>query len=476
MKIKRYASYCLVLCYLIHKGDCTTSVAGKLYTKLFKDYNIYAPPNDKNHTHPVYVNYGFEISQILEVADREQTIQLKAWVRQRWVDENLQWNPKDWNNITNIVYDPNLIWLPDIVLYNNANEEDSFGADFYKNDVTIRYDGFIEWNSPVIFKSMCKLDIRYFPYDQHTCFLKFGSWIYDTSIIKLTEVTYPIIVANNYFNSSQWDVVRAWSENKNLKYDCCVFPYSETTIHLTIKRKPLYYTFNIITPCLVLVINIFIGFYLPPDCGERVGLTMTILLAVAVFLQMVSDTLPRNSDNIPILGLFYIIIMIESSFSLVTTCIVLITYQRGIETHVKPIPKWLKRVFIDCIGKWLNIKRDNGKDNSVKYNHHAAQQDEFNDIKEVGIINKSYNELHLSSGNVHHKKKKVGDKTDQVIHEIQVIRSLMLKTQVGNEDEEVQDEWKYLAKILDRFFFWLLFTTVVGTSCALLLPAYYYHQ
>ena len=38
------------------------------------------------------------------------------------------------------------------------------------------------WNPPAIFKSYCQIDVRYFPFDQQRCFMKFGSWSYGDSV------------------------------------------------------------------------------------------------------------------------------------------------------------------------------------------------------------------------------------------------------------------------------------------------------
>ena len=44
---------------------------------------------------------------------------------------------------------------------------------------TMYHSGLIEWKPPAIYKSSCEIDVEYFPFDEQTCVLKFGSWTYD---------------------------------------------------------------------------------------------------------------------------------------------------------------------------------------------------------------------------------------------------------------------------------------------------------
>jgi len=42
----------------------------------------------------------------------------KVWLPQMWKDYRLAWNPSDFDNITKVQLPSDMIWLPDIVLYN----------------------------------------------------------------------------------------------------------------------------------------------------------------------------------------------------------------------------------------------------------------------------------------------------------------------------------------------------------------------
>jgi hypothetical protein len=46
-----------------------------------------------------------------------------------------------------------------------------------------------------------------------------------------------------------------------------------------------------------------LGFMLPPDSDEKASLEITVLLSLAVFLLVVSETMPPSSENFPFIGM-----------------------------------------------------------------------------------------------------------------------------------------------------------------------------
>lgn len=50
---------------------------------------------------------------------------------------------------------------------------------------TLWWNGLVEWKPPAIYKSSCEIDVEYFPFDEQTCVMKFGSWTYDGFQVRL---------------------------------------------------------------------------------------------------------------------------------------------------------------------------------------------------------------------------------------------------------------------------------------------------
>ena len=58
---------------------------------------------------------------------------------------------------------------------------------------TLYHSGRVEWKPPAIYHSSCEMDVEYFPFDEQTCVMKFGSWTYDGFQVELL----PMDLKNN---------------------------------------------------------------------------------------------------------------------------------------------------------------------------------------------------------------------------------------------------------------------------------------
>lgn len=59
-----------------------------------------------------------------------------------------------------------------------------------------------------------------------------------------------------------------------INYACCPEPYVDVTFTIQIRRRTLYYFFNLIVPCVLISSMALLGFTLPPDSGEKLTLGM----------------------------------------------------------------------------------------------------------------------------------------------------------------------------------------------------------
>ena len=82
-------------------------------------------------------------------------------------------------------------------------------------------------NPPAIFKSYCEIDVRYFPFDTQTCFMKFGSWSYsglqmDLKHLHTTEDLIRMgMNLKDYYPSGEWDILAVPAERHARFYECC---------------------------------------------------------------------------------------------------------------------------------------------------------------------------------------------------------------------------------------------------------------
>lgn len=320
----------------------------RLHKRLFNStyYSVDLLPIH-NYSDVINISFGFELVKIVEVNAKEQSIIVYAWIQQRWENHLLRWNKSKFGEIDRIHVEAKRVWVPDILLYNNNDDQDHFagGRSSYRSGITLYSNGTATWANPMMFTSLCGVEVKYFPFDKQECQLKFGSWMYDArrmNIIPMTHYKFP----TKYFQKNgEWLVYSVKMKRNQDLYQCCPEPFIDVTVTIKMARESMDYFINLILPCCLISSMIFLGFILPPESGERIGLSITVLLAMTVFQQLTSEIMP--SYDFPILGQYYFAIILEIGASVVVTTTILNFYHR---TNRK-MPRWMKRLIID----WLAV-------------------------------------------------------------------------------------------------------------------------
>ncbi|CAG5852754.1 unnamed protein product [Menidia menidia] len=340
---------CLLLLNLLTGGTCSEA-EHKLFSVIFSKYNQYIRPVE-NVSDPVIVQFEVSMSQLVKVDEVNQIMETNLWLRHIWNDYKLKWNPKEFGGVEFIRVPSSRIWKPDIVLYNNAV------GDFQVDDKTkalLRYNGDVTWIPPAIFKSSCKIDVTYFPFDYQNCTMKFGSWTYDKAKIDLVLIGSTINL-KDFWETGEWMIIDAPGYKHDIKYNCCEEIYTDITYSLYIRRLPLFYTINMIIPCLLISFLTVLVFYLPSDCGEKVTLCISVLLSLTVFLLVITETIPSTSLVIPLIGEYLLFTMIFVTLSIVITVFVLNVHYRTPKTHTMPC--WVRNVFLGLLPRVMFMTR-----------------------------------------------------------------------------------------------------------------------
>ena len=313
----------------------------RLFDHLMKNYNRFLRPVKKEEE-ITEVSMELGLTFINNLDEKQQILHTHIWIRCRWYDEFLKWDPGEYGNITFLVLPSTLIWIPDIAFVNEVHG--MYNEDFYRFNARLRFDSEVRWSPGGEASFNCPMDVSLFPLDTQACVLKFESWMYNTSEI-LFKTENPRFTHVRSSRHGIWEIVSFRSESQVNNYH--TGNYSMQEFHFTFKRKPMYYVVYIVIPCLTLgVLNLFL-FIIPPMSGEKVSLGMTIILAYFVFLLLVAEKLPEMSDNIPLFVIYLTSVIVLSAVSLM--CSICVVYLHN--NHPKRnVPKWIKRIIALCRG------------------------------------------------------------------------------------------------------------------------------
>lgn len=124
-----------------------------------------------------------------------------------------------------------------------------------------------------------------------------------------------------------------------------------------------------IVPCAIIALLCCLTFYLPANNGERTSLVITVLLAMTVYMLVVAESMPPTSEAMPLVQKFYLITIIETTFCLFATCLVIKWHE-----NTAPMSDWVYKVFNCFLRKLLHVEyaQNRGKGISSLVIHPAS--------------------------------------------------------------------------------------------------------
>ncbi|CAK5051490.1 unnamed protein product [Meloidogyne enterolobii] len=222
---------------------------------------------------------------------------ISVWLKQEWFDRKLSWKPSEYGGVSVLYVPYEMIW----------NAEGFYNITI-NTKATLHSDGRVVWEPPAIFKSLCQIDIQWFPFDEQNCHLKFASWSFPTNLLHLTLVNESStdvkfignygqeevetivedgIDLSDYYPSVEWDIMGTQAKRRLKRFmGSKNGDYEEIDFNLALRRKPLFYTVNLVFPCVGISFLTALVFYLPSESGEKISLSINILVALTMFFLL----------------------------------------------------------------------------------------------------------------------------------------------------------------------------------------------
>uniref|UniRef100_A0A674P2S0 Acetylcholine receptor subunit beta n=1 Tax=Takifugu rubripes TaxID=31033 RepID=A0A674P2S0_TAKRU len=447
-----------------HWNVSASEIERRLHQKIFHNYNMKVRPA-RYWEEKVMVRVGMTLSQLVSLVGINIHNNNHAWS-----DYRLSWKPEEYDNITVLRIPPNKVWRPDIYLINNNDGQFDVSTGL----------------PPAIYRSSCSIQVSYFPFDWQNCSMVFRSYTYDASEVDLQyfldddgkEVHEIVIDENAFTENGEWAICHKPSR-KNIKEDL----YEDITFYLIIQRKPLFYIINIIVPCILTSVLAIFVFYLPPGAGEKMTLSISVLIALTVFMLLLADKVPETSLGIPIIVNYVMFTMILVTFSVILSVVVLNLHHRTPSTHI--MPNWVRKVFIHFLPKYIGMTRPKLEEHDDTSEEEPIRS--FNGRQPGGeyFIRKINPDLVMPwrsrcESTVQLQRLAHSDSFCLILppnlkSAIEAVTYMAEQLKKQDTDDSMTGDWQFIALVVDRLFLWLfVIITTLGTLVIFLDASFNY--
>lgn len=353
----------VILLWTILSSMILTNIAqpidasNRLSVDLMKNYNkrIRGVRDMKELT---TLHFHFNLVRIAEYDEVNGKLSIVGYFGMFWHDFRMEWNSSQYNGTGTILFEEKEVWRPFIVLGSPQEEFKRLGDD---DNFFVRYSpaGFAEWYPGDIWATACTPDVYMYPYDTQSCEVLFVVWGYAVSEIAARALSDKVNL-HVYTAHGMWDL----TDTSVASYSDPVRQLTTITIVLEMKRISTFHLINMILPIALVGLLNNLVFLLPAQSGERVGYSITVLLAIAVFQTIASDNLPTVSK--PRISLLCIKLLIDLVLSALVMTLTIVTLYFYHMPETRRIPSCVV-VLTKCVLCKNCCKPNKQKSKSEKY-------------------------------------------------------------------------------------------------------------
>lgn len=257
---------------------------------------------------------------------RPQVITLNVNFDLKWCDDLLKWNSTEQacvkRNRSEIFFSANEIWTPDILAINGPGQLTK--ALKLQYPISVVCTGNVRWSYQEKLVSFCEIDVRNFPFDRQHCSIQLQSTVYDSSQLKLRSL-YNVVRLYNYI-TTEWEISHVTIRELDLYNVYYRSDFSTLQIDIELVRYSRFYILKIIVPFFIISALAVFSFCLPTDSGEKIALTVSVLLSLVFYVQLISGYVPKTEQGICTLTLYSNVIFFLVFLSCIFNTFTVFTY------------------------------------------------------------------------------------------------------------------------------------------------------
>ena len=438
----------------------------KLQIDLMKGYNKNLRPTN-NRSMPTPVGIMFYLAQIKDYDPKKGSFAFVGVFSFWWQSDNMIWNSTEYGGISHTIFSQSEVWLPQLLPGNAHSEIKPIGIGEDLKDIPVRFSqtGDSFWATGGVYEHACEGDITYYPFDYQTCEIHNFPWFFSKDEMFLFPLANDVDLV--YFTpNGGWELIDTSLNVSDFDYR------RQLMIKIMIRRYSLFYLVSVIVPVIVVSFLNILVFLMPADSGERVSFAVTVLLAMSVFLTIVSDNLPESSQpNISLLSCFLFSDLVVSSLVTVSTILGLRYHHKKAEEPMPLLYKRLTRLYLSCCCKVR------GKEKTTTSTVSLARNSKINPRSDLSY--KSTQETAFTSVsrdmNLNNADRRYGPlKLPRIILDVQPYTRLNTNDTKGSDDcagkDSCQDiNWQDFASFVDTLSFIWYSLVLFSKNMALIL-------
>jgi hypothetical protein len=269
---------------------------------------------------PVIVNISFNFFNVHNYDEVSGLFAFTGGLFLYWRDESIHWDPENYGNATTTRLPAEKIWIPNIGVQNPAESEEFMEIELAGFTVEITNKGLVQMSNSGMIKIMCEPDVTYYPFDVHHCALTLNVLNYKGHEVQL-RLTKPAEAGKTFKQNGQWNISILNTHMGDLKMD----------IKMRLTRRSSFLVVNIFLPVVFLLsINVAV-FLLPVDSGERISFSITSFLSFAVFITILTEKVPHQSNPLSIISAIFAFQLANSTVILICNVLVVNIYHKSTE-------------------------------------------------------------------------------------------------------------------------------------------------